>query len=69
MIIQSLEEMEKIVSNSKHLKWDGWSVVSLKPIDSGMVSKDGILIDGSWYIQRVFDPTEKGWEIPNKIVE
>lgn len=68
MLIRSLEEMEKIVSSNDSLTWDGWTVVSLKPVDSGIMSKDGILIGDKWYLQKRYDLTENGWELPTKIV-
>lgn len=69
MLIKSLQEMEIIVSNNDSLRWDGWTVVSLKPTESGMMSKDGVVIDDKWYLQKRFELTEDGWNIPNKIVE
>ena len=68
MLIRSLEEMEKIVSSNDSLSWDGWTVVSLKPIDSGIMSKDGVFINDKWYLQKRYDLTENGWELPTKIV-
>jgi hypothetical protein len=69
MLIKSLQEMEIIVSNNDSLKWDGWTVVSLTPTESGTMSKNGILIDDTWHIQKRFELTEDGWNIPNKIAE
>jgi hypothetical protein len=68
MLIQSLEEMETIVKNNKNLSWDGWTVVSLKPVDSGIMQKDSVFVDNKWYLQKRFELTETGWEIPTKIV-
>jgi len=68
MIIKSLQQMEEIVSKNKNLIWDGWTVVSLNATNSGMLSKDGILINNKWYLQKRFELTENGWEIPSKIV-
>lgn len=68
MLIRSLEEMEKIVKDNDNLIWDGWTVVSLKPIDSGLMSKNTILIENQWYVQKRYDLTENGWELPIKIV-
>ena len=67
MLIQSLEEMETIVKKNEDLTWDGWTVVSLKPVDSGIMLKDAVLIDDKWYLQKRFELTENGWEIPTKI--
>jgi hypothetical protein len=68
MLIQSLEEMETIVKNNDELTWDGWTVVSLKPVDSGIMQKDALFIKDKWYLQKRFELTENGWEIPTKIV-
>jgi hypothetical protein len=68
MLIQSLEEMETIVKNNDELAWDGWTVVSLKPVDSGTMQKDAVFINDKWYLQKRFELTETGWEIPTKIV-
>ena len=69
MLVKSLEQMEAIVKSNKDLSWDGWDVISLKPSKSGMMSKDGVQINGSWFSKTRFALTENGWEIPNKIVE
>jgi hypothetical protein len=68
MLIQSLEEMETIVNNHEELAWDGWTVVSLKPVDSGIMQKDAVFVDNKWYLQKRFELTANGWEIPTKIV-
>ena len=68
MLIKSLEQMETIVKSNKDLSWDGWDVISLKPTDSGLTSKDSIQIDGKWFSKIKFVLTENGWEIPNKLV-
>jgi hypothetical protein len=68
MLIQSLEEMETIVKNNDELAWDGWTVISLKPVDSGTMQKDAVFINDKWYLQKRFELTETGWEIPTKIV-
>ncbi len=68
MLIKSLEQMEAIVKSNKDLSWDGWDVISLTPAKSGMMSKDGVQINGAWFSKTRFILTENGWEIPNKIV-
>jgi hypothetical protein len=68
MLIKSLEQMESIVKSNKDLSWDGWDVISLKPAESALMSKDGRQIDGKWFLETRFNLTENGWEIPNKIV-
>jgi len=67
MLIKSLDQMESIVKSNKDLSWDGWDVISLKPTDSGLMSKDGVQINGKWFSKTTFRLTENGWEIPNKI--
>lgn len=68
MLIKSLEQMEQIVEKNKSLIWDGWTVVNIQLAKNGMMSKDGIKIDGKWYLQKRFDATTEGWDIPDKIV-
>jgi hypothetical protein len=68
MIINNLEKMETIVKNNKALKWDGWSVVNYYPSEKARTSKYGALINGKWHMTRRFDPSEKGWDIPDKLV-
>lgn len=69
MIITSLEKMEEIVKKSKFLRWDGWTVVSCYPSKKASTSKYGIYLDGKWQMQRRFDPTESGWEIPERFLK
>lgn len=68
MLINSLEKMEQIVSANKSLKWDGWTVVSLQSAHNGAVAKDGIKVDGKWYLQKRYDVGSNGWDIPDKFV-
>jgi hypothetical protein len=68
MIITSLEKMESIVEKSKFLHWDGWTVVSSYESKKASTSKYGAYRDGEWHIQRRFEPTEIGWEIPERFV-
>jgi hypothetical protein len=67
MIINTIEEMEKIVSSNKELFWDGWTVVKRYPSDKAKTSKQGVLVKGVWYIEQRFEATINGWEIPGKI--
>jgi hypothetical protein len=60
--------MEQIVSNNKNLMWDGWTVVSLKPIRDGLTSTNTIRIKGKWYLQKRFEPGPEGWIIPGKFL-
>lgn len=68
MLIKTIDEMEQIVSKNKSLKWDGWTVVSLQPIKDGTFSKDAVKIKNRWFIQRRYELSSDGWEIPNKLV-
>jgi hypothetical protein len=67
MIIKTINEMEKIVSSNKELSWDGWTVVKRYPSDKARTSKQGVRINGVWYIEQRFEATAVGWEIPGKI--
>jgi hypothetical protein len=68
MIVKSLEEMEAIVEKNEELSWDGWTVIENRTKDNGAMSKDGAYVDGKWIIQKRYDASAKGWEIPNKLV-
>lgn len=67
MIIKSLEQMEDIVKNNDNLSWDGWTVLENKTNENGMMSKDGAFVDGKWIVQKRYEATASGWEIPNKL--
>lgn len=68
MIINNLEQMEKIVASNKGLKWDGWDVVSFYESDKARTSKYGAMIGNKWYMIRKFEPSRQGWDIPVKFV-
>lgn len=68
MFIKSLEQMEEIVADKKFLHWDGWTVVHTFPSERARTSKYGLLRNGRWYIQKRYELTEQGWEIPSKIL-
>lgn len=68
MLINSLETMETIVENNKSLSWDGWTVIESRTKEDGMMSKDGAYVDGKWIVQKRYNITSDGWEIPNKLV-
>jgi hypothetical protein len=68
MIVNSLEEMEVIVSNNKTLSWDGWNVVELIKSPGAWGKPSGVFFKGSWYYKNTFVVTEAGWSIPNKYV-
>ena len=68
MIINSLEKMEQIVENNRSLSWDGWTVLENRYKEHGAISKDGIYLNGKWIIQKRYEATASGWEIPDKFV-
>jgi hypothetical protein len=68
VLINSLEKMEEIVENNKDLSWDGWTVIENKTKENGAMSKDGAYVGGKWIVQKRYDATTSGWEIPNKFM-
>ena len=68
MLITSLDKMEAIVEENKFLKWDGWTVVNYIKSPTAWTKKNGALLNGKWYLTNRFEPTEKGWDIPNRLV-
>lgn len=68
MNIKSLEKMEEIVSANRSLFWDGWTVINRYQSENGRTSKDGVLVNGKWCLQKRFQVTESGWNIPDKFV-
>jgi hypothetical protein len=68
MLINSLEKMEDVVKNNDSLSWDGWTVIENRTRENGAMSKDGAYVDGKWIVQKRYEITADGWEIPNKLV-
>jgi hypothetical protein len=68
MLINSLEKMEDVVKNNDNLSWDGWTVIENRTRENGAMSKDGAYVDGKWIVQKRYEITADGWEIPNKLV-
>ena len=68
MLIKSLDDMEVLVENNDNLSWDGWTVIETKTNENGAMSKDGAFVDGRWIVQKRYDATTNGWEIPNKFM-
>lgn len=68
MIISSLEKMEEIVGYNKFLSWDGWTVIESRTKENGIMSQDGALVGGRWIVQKRYEVTADGWEIPSKFV-
>jgi hypothetical protein len=69
MIVSSLEKMEKIVEGAKYLHWDGWTVISSYPSKKASTSKYGAFLKGEWHLQRRFEVTEQGWDIPERFLK
>lgn len=68
MKVTSLEAMESVVSRTKSLRWDGWTVVNLIKTDKARTSKNGVFVNGAWYIQNRYVPTSIGWDIPDRFM-
>jgi hypothetical protein len=68
MLITSLDQMEKIVSSNKSLKWDGWTVINYTYTPTAWTKTNGAFLDGKWYTANRYEPTESGWDIPAKFV-
>lgn len=68
MLINSLEKMEDVVKNNDNLSWDGWTVIENRTRENGAMSKDGAYVNGKWIVQKRYEVTADGWEIPNKLV-
>ena len=68
MLINSLEQMEKIVASNKTLHWDEWTVTERQETDKGRTSKDGAYRNGKWYVEKRYDLTKNGWNIPGRLL-
>ena len=68
MLIKSLTKMEKIVENNKSLSWDGWNVLHRTPSPASWMDPNGVFYKGVWYLQKRYDVTTSGWEIPDRLV-
>jgi hypothetical protein len=69
MLIRSLKKMEEIVERDRSLMWDGWTVVNSYPSKKGSTSQYGAYVKGEWHLQRRFEPTEAGWDIPERFIK
>lgn len=69
MLINSLNEMETVVENNESLSWDGWDVLHLTKSPTGWMKPDGVFRNGNWFIQKRYDITEQGWDLPAKLVK
>jgi hypothetical protein len=66
MIVTNLEKMEKIVARNSNLSWLGWDIIDRKKSESGRTAVNGVRVNGVWYVQRIYQVTRNGWDIPNK---
>ncbi len=66
MLVNSLEKMEQIVDKHSALSWDGWTVLEDRKNLNGATSIDGAYVNGKWIIRKRYEPTQQGWDIPNK---
>jgi hypothetical protein len=66
MIINDLDKMEKIVARNNNLSWVGWDVADRKRSEAGRTAVNGVRVNGVWYLQRIYQVTRNGWDIPNK---
>ena len=68
MLVKSLDQMEQIVKSNKRLSWDGWTVVDRERNEKAKTSRDGKLINNSWYFEKRYEPNSNGWDIPDRLV-
>jgi hypothetical protein len=68
MMINSLDQAEKIVEDNNSLQWNGWNIVYSKKSPTAWMKPEGLYKDGDWYSTKFFNLSEKGWEIPDKFV-
>ena len=66
MLINNLEQMEKVVQDNKSLSWDGWDVVELVKSQSAMFKNNGAFVNNQWYIKNTFKLSRDGWSLPNR---
>lgn len=68
MLVKSLEQMESIVKKNRNLKWDGWTVVDIQQTDKGRTSKSGLFSKGKWHLEKRYELTDNGWNIPDGLM-
>ena len=68
MLINSLEQMDKIVDNNPNLSWKGWDVVEMAFDPMAFTKLNAAFVDGKWVRIKTYPITEQGWEIPLKFV-
>lgn len=71
MIIQTIEEAEKFVNNTKNFKWDGWNIIHIIQDDYAEYLPVGFFNqeDRKWYKKTVYYCGENGWEIPDAVIK
>jgi len=68
MIIEGFDAMDRIISSSDNISWNGWSVVILEDTD-GFYTKDGVFKNNRWQRQYSFNMLEYGvWSIPDRFL-
>lgn len=68
MIVQTVEQMEKIVLKNKNLIWKGWQVFNIQKSEKAQTSKNGMYINGNWYIAKEIELSRDGWNVPERFV-
>lgn len=69
MIVNNLDQMEKIVANNPSLSWIGWSVAERTQSFKAMNSAQGVFVNGTWFLQKIYEPSRNGWDIPGKFIK
>ena len=69
MNILSLDKMEEIVATNKFLSWDGWTVLEAKADDAAWMKTNAAFINGKWNRVNRYEPSETGWNIPDRFVK
>ena len=72
MQIQTLDEAEVVVQNSKNLSWDGWTIIHSVQDDSAEYDTSGAYDRGvgKWF-GRISYPyiNGTGWDIPKSLLK
>ena len=69
MNISSLDKMEEIVAKNNSLNWEGWTVLESKTDDAAWMKANGAFVNGKWIRINRYEPTEVGWNIPDRFVK
>lgn len=69
MIINNLEQMEKIVESNPLLKWNGWNIEYYNDSEDGFTKLNGVYLPGNgWGTRQIFKLTNGCWDIPDNIL-